>query len=321
MKYVRLGETGAKVSRICLGCGNFGTEKWMIESDQAKPIIRRALDLGINFFDTGNSYGIGRSEEIIGEILKDVREDVLIGTKVFFPMGDGPNEQGLSRVHILQQIEGSLKRLQTDYVDLYQIHRWDYETPIEETLRTLDNLIQQNKVRYIGASSMWAWQFAKALWTSERLGMERLNTMQIRYNLCYREEEREMINLCLDQKIGVIHWSPLARGFLTGKYKRNQVSDSLRYQYDGLIKERLFRPEDFDVVERVVEIAEEKGVKPVQIALAWMFHKKHVTAPIIGTTRVEHVEEAVEALEIKMSTNDMKQLEEPYKPHQIMGHS
>ncbi|MFQ5821552.1 MAG: aldo/keto reductase [Candidatus Heimdallarchaeota archaeon] len=322
MQYVRLGSTGVKVSRICLGCMSFGNaSKWMLEINQSRPIIKRALDLGINFFDTANIYSRGRSEEITGEVLKGYREDVILATKVYFPMGDGPNEQGLSRVHILSQIDGSLKRLQTDYVDLYQTHRWDYETPIEETLRTLDNLVHQGKVRYIGASSMWAWQFAKALWTSDRLNLERFESMQNHYNLCYREEEREMNALCQDQGIALIPWSPLARGFLTGKYKRDVSPDSLRYQHDEYMKKRFFRPEDYKVVNRVEELAAEKEVKPAQIALAWMFHKKHITAPILGATRVEHVEEAEEALSIKLSSTDMERLEEPYKPHPILGHS
>ncbi|MFQ6126561.1 MAG: aldo/keto reductase [Candidatus Heimdallarchaeota archaeon] len=321
MQYVKFGTTGIKVSRICLGCWSFGTCKWMLEIDQAHLIIQRALDLGINFFDTANSYSQGRSEEIVGEVLKAYREDVILATKVFFPMGEGPNEGGLSRTHIMHQIEGSLKRLQMDYVDLYQIHRWDYDTPIEETLRTLDALVRQGKVRYIGASSMWAWQFTKALWTSDRLDLERFESMQNHYNLCYREEEREMIPLCQDQGIALIPWSPLARGFLTGKYKRDVEPDSLRYRHEEYLRERFFRPEDFDVVERVEELATEKGVKPAQIALAWLFHKEYITAPILGATRVEHVEEAVETLGLKLSSTDMERLEEPYKPHPILGHS
>jgi len=320
MQYVRFGTTGIKVSRICLGCWSFGTKEWMSEMEGAKNIMERAIDLGINFFDTANVYSMGRSEEIVGELLKGYRDDVILATKVYLSMGDSPNEQGLSRVHILQQIEGSLKRLQTDYVDLYQTHRWDYNTPIEETLRTFDDLIQQGKVRYIGASSMWAWQFAKALWTSEKLGIARFVSMQNFYNLCYREEEREMIPLCQDQGIALIPWSPLARGFLTGKYKRDKEPDSLRYQHERNLRERFFKPEDFDVVERVEEVAIEKGVKPAQIAIAWLFQKQHIIAPIIGFSRVEHVEEAVEALDIKLNASDIERLEEPYKPHNDMGH-
>jgi len=319
MQYVRFGTTGIKVSRICLGCWSFGTSEWMSEMEGAKNIMERAIDLGINFFDTANFYSMGRSEKIVGEILKDYRDGVILATKVYFPMGDGPNEQGLSRVHILHQIEGSLNRLQTDYVDLYQTHRWDYNTPIEETLRTFDDLIHQGKIRYSGASSMWAWQFAKALWTSEQLGIARFVSMQNFYNLCYREEEREMIPLCQDQGIALIPWSPLARGFLTGKYKRDKEPESLRYQHERYLRERFFKPEDFDVVELVEEVAREKGVNPAQIALAWLFQKQHITAPIIGFSRVEHVEEAVEALEIKLRTSDIERLEEPYIPHKVIG--
>jgi len=291
----------------------------MSEFEGAKKIVKRSLDLGINFFDTANTYSHGKSEEIVGDLLKDYRDDVIIATKVYFPMGDGPNERGLSRVHMLKQIEDSLKRLQTDYVDLYQTHRWDYDTPIEETLRTLDNLVNQGKVRYIGASSMWAWQFAKALWTSKRLGVVRFESMQNFYNLCYREEEREMIPLCQDQGIALIPWAPIARGFLTGKYKRDVKPDSLRYKHGAYLKEQFFRPEDFDVVERVEEVAKEKGTTPAKIALAWLFHKTHITAPIIGFSRIEHVDDAVEALEIKISPKDTEYLEAPYKPHEVMS--
>jgi aryl-alcohol dehydrogenase (NADP+) len=292
----------------------------MIEIDKARPIMKRALDLGINFFDTANVYSRGRSEEITGELLKDYRDDVVIATKVYNEMGDKPNDKGLSRLHIMTQIEGSLKRLQTDHVDLYQNHRWDYETPIEETLKTFDNLVHQGKVRYIGASSMWAWQFAKALHTSDRLGLERFVSMQNHYNLCYREEEREMIPLCREEGIGLIPWSPLARGFLAGKYKRQKPPDSTRYKSDEFFAPRYFKPEDYDVVERVEEIAKEKGVSMAQIALSWVFHKD-VTAPIIGATKVEHVEEAVAALELSLSSDDMTRLEEPYKPHWTIGHT
>ncbi len=320
MEYVNLGRAGIKVSRICLGCMSFGNSaEWMLEIDEVRPIIRKALDLGINFFDTANVYSRGRSEEIVGELLKDYREDVVIATKVYGKMGEGPNDRGLSRLHILKQIEGSLKRLQTDYVDLYQIHRWDYETPIEETLRTLDDLVHQGKVRYIGASSMWAWQFAKALWTSDRLGLERFVSMQNHYNLCYREEEREMIPLCKEEGIAIIPWSPLARGFLTGKYKRDKEPEGARYRSDRWLKERFFHPEDWDVLDALLEVAAEKGVPPAEVALAWLF-EKGVTAPIVGVTKVEHVEQAVESLEVRLTSEDLKRLEEPYKPHPVMGH-
>jgi len=298
---------------------SFGnSEEWMIEIDKAKPIVKRALDLGLNFFDTANVYSTGRSEEIVGELLKDHREDVVLATKVRLSTGEGPNKEGLSRYHIMDQVKKSLKRLQTDRIDLYQIHRWDYSTPIQETLVTLNDLVRQGMVNYIGASSMFAWQFTKALYTSDRLGIARFVSLQNHYNLCYREEEREMIPLCKDQKIALLPWSPLARGFLTGRYKRGKAADSPRYRTDKYFAERFFQPEDFDVVERVEEVAKEKGVTPSQIALAWLLHKG-VCAPIIGATRVDHVEEAVSSLDVKLSADDMKRLEEKYRPHRIIG--
>jgi len=321
MEYVRLGRTGMKVSRICLGCWSYGNQRdWMLEIDRAMPILEKAFDMGINFFDTANSYSRGRSEEILGEVFEDRRSDVILATKVYGKMGEGPNDRGLSRLHMMRQIEGSLRHLRTDYVDLYQIHRWDYQTPIDETLSTLDDLVHQGKVRYIGASSMWAWQFAKALWASDKLGLVRFESMQNHYNLCYREEEREMIPLCRDQQISLIPYSPLARGFLTGKYKQGETPESIRYKSDPLLRERFFRPEDFDSVERVERIAHEKDVTQAQIALAWHFHKG-VTAPIIGATKIEHVEDAVASIDVLLTTDDMKYLEEPYRPRRILGHT
>ena len=300
---------------------SFGnSEEWMVEIDKARPIIKRAVDLGVNFFDTANLYSNGRSEEIVGELLKGHRDDVVIATKVRFKVGEGPNKEGLSRYHILQQVRKSLKRLQTDRIDLYQIHRWDYSTPIEETLLALNDLVRQGTVGYIGASSMWAWQFAKALFTSDDLGIVRFVSMQNHYNLCYREEEREMIPLCKDQGIGLIPWSPLARGFLTGRYKRGRTPSTSRYKTDKYFAERFFRPEDFDVVERAEEIAKEKGVTAAQIALAWLLHKG-VNAPIIGATKVEHIDEAVGSVDIQLSDVEMAKLEEPYQIHRILGHS
>ena len=321
MQYTRLGSTGLQVSRICLGTMSFGnSEEWMVEIDKARPIIKRAVDLGVNFFDTANLYSNGRSEEIVGELLKGHRDDVVIATKVRLKVGEGPNKEGLSRHHILQQVRKSLKRLQTDRIDLYQIHRWDYATTIDETLLALNDLARQGTVGYIGASSMWAWQFAKALFTSDHFGLARFVSMQNHYNLCYREEEREMIPLCRDQGIGLIPWSPLARGFLTGRYKRGKAPSTSRYKTDKYFAERFFRPEDFDVVERVEEIAKEKGVTAAQIALAWLLHKG-VNAPIIGATKVEHIDEAVGSVDIQLSDVDMAKLEEPYKIHRILGHS
>ncbi len=321
MEYVRLGSTGVKVSRICLGTMSFGnSEEWMVEIDKARPIVKRALELGINFFDTANVYSQGRSEEIVGQLLKDHRDNVIIATKVRLKTGEGPNDQGLSRHHILAQVRKSLRRLQTDRIDLYQIHRWDYETPLEETLLALDQLVLQGIVEYIGASSMFAWQFAQALHKSDLLHLARFVSMQNHYNLCYREEEREMIPLCKDQGIALLPWSPLARGFLTGGYRRGKTADTTRYRTDKYFAERFFHPEDFDVLERVEEVAREKGVTPSQIALAWLFHKG-VTAPIIGATRVEHITEAAESVQVQLSGDDMKRLEDPYKPHPILGHS
>jgi len=320
MEYVSLGKCGLKVSRICLGCWSFGNSaEWMLEVDSARPIIERAIDLGVTFFDTANSYSRGRSEEILGAVIKERRNDLVIATKVWFPMSEKPNDRGLSRRHIMQQMEGSLKRLGVDHVDLYQIHRWDYETPIDETLQALDNLVRVGKTRYIGASSMYAWQFSKALWTSDRLGLNRFISMQNHYNLCYREEEREMIPLCQDQGIGLIPWSPIARGFLTGKYMRGKNPDSVRYRSEHFLAERFFKPEDFDVLEEVVRVAKEKGVTPSQIALAWLLHKG-VVAPIVGATKVQHIEEAVEALNVRLKEDDIHRLEAPYKPHSVMGH-
>ena len=321
MKYVRLGRTGMKVSRICLGCWSYGNHAdWALEIDRARPILEKAFDLGINFFDTANVYSSGRSEEILGEVLEDRRSDLILATKVHNKMGEGPNDRGLSRRHIMQQIEGSLRRLRTDHVDLYQIHRWDYDTPIDETLSTLDDLVHQGKVRYIGASSIWAWQFAKALWTSDKLGLVRFESMQNHYNLCYREEERETIPFCRDQQIAIIPWSPLARGFLTGKYKRGETPKSVRYKSDSGVRERFFRAVDFDIAERVEHIAREKDVTPAQIALAWHFHKG-VTAPIVGATKVEHIEDAVASLDVRLTKDDVKRLEEPYRPRRIIGHT
>ena len=290
----------------------------MVEIDKARPIVKRALELGVNFFDTANVYSNGRSEEIVGELLKDHWDDVVIATKVRLKVGEGPNREGLSRYHIMGQVKKSLKRLQTDRIDLYQTHRWDYSTPIEETLLTLNDLIRQGSVNYIGTSSMFAWQFAKALAASDLLGIARFVSMQNYYNLCYREEEREMIPFCKEQGIALIPWSPLARGFLTGRYKRGGKADTPRFRSDKYFAERFFKPEDFDVLDRVEEIAKEKGVSVSQIALAWLLHKG-VSAPIIGATKVEHLEDAVSSLDVKLSSDDMKRLEELYKPHRIIG--
>jgi aryl-alcohol dehydrogenase-like predicted oxidoreductase len=300
---------------------SFGNDAaWKLETDGAKKIVERAIDLGINFFDTANVYSNGRSEEITGELVRDRRDDVVVATKVYFPTAEAPNMGGLSRRHIMHQIRASLKRLGMDHVDLYQIHRWDYETPIEETMRALSDLVRDGLSHYIGASSMFAWQLLKALYTSDRLGLERFVSMQNHYNLLYREEEREMIPLCKEEGVAVNPWSPLARGFLAGKYKRGEQAKSPRYQGDKYLSERYFRPEDYDIADTVEALAKEKGVTPAQVALAWLLHK-NVTSPVIGATKVEHVEEAVVALEVKLDQSEIQRLEAPYKPHFVMGHS
>lgn len=324
MEYVNLGSAGVKVSRICLGCMSFGNDNgWKLELAEARPLVQKAVDLGINFFDTANVYSVGRSEEITGECLKGYRDDVVLATKVWGTMGKGPNDSGLSRLHIMRQVKASLRRLQTDHIDLYQIHRWDSTTPIEETLTTLNDIVRQGMARYIGASNTYAWQLMKALHTSEKLGLEKFVSIQNHYNLAYREEEREMIPLCKETGVAVIPWSPLGRGFLTGKYKRGETPKTVRYENErmygrNLLADRYFRPEDFDIVETVVAMAREKGVSPSQIAIAWLL-RKGVTAPIIGATKAQHIEEAVEALGVKLDSDDIKRLEEPYKPHPVIG--
>ena len=317
MKYESIGRTNTKISKINLGCMSFGSKlDWMIELDDAKPIIDCALDLGITFFDTANAYSNGRSEEILGNLLKDCRNDVIIGTKVRYPMGNNPNDVGLSQEQINKQIDKSLERLQIKFVDLYQIHRWDYETPIKETLIALDQLVKDKKVGHIGGSNMWTWQLAKSLWICNDLDLERFETIQTHYNLCYREEEREMIPFCEDQNISILSYNPVAKGFLSGKYNRNTKNESIRFKTDPGLAAKFFKPEDFDVLDMVIQIANEKDVKPAQIAIAWLLTKT-ITSPIIGVTKKSHVEEAVDALDIKLTNDDIKRLEELYQVHSI----
>lgn len=327
MEYVRLGSTGMKVSRICLGCMSYGGPnerwQWALDEEASRPFIKQALELGINFFDTANVYSNGRSEEIVGRALRDFaasRDEVIIATKVFFAMGPGPNDGGLSRKHILSSIDASLKRLGTDYVDLYQIHRWDYNTPIEETLEALNDIVRAGKARYIGASSMYAWQFAKALYTSDLHGWTRFVSMQPHYNLIYREEEREMLPLCQDQKIAVIPWSPLARGLLTRKPSRER-NETLRAQTDAFSKTLYNREDDFAIAQRVSEVAEGRGLPMAQVALAWMLSKPVITAPIIGATKPHHLNDAVAALSVQLTPDEIRYLEETYQPHPVLGHS
>ena len=326
MEYTRLGSTGMKVSRICLGCMGFGdatrwVHKWVLNEENSRPIIQRALALGINFFDTANVYSIGASEEILGRALKDFarRDEVVIATKVHGRMSEAPNGAGLSRKAIMGEIDASLRRLRTEYVDLYQIHRWDYETPIEETMEALNDVVRAGKARYIGASAMWAWQFQKALHVAEQHGWTRLISMQDHLNLIYREEEREMLPLCRDQNIGVIPYSPLASGRLT----RDWSSEStLRSETDQIAKSKYDSTSETDqrVVERVAELAGKHGVPRTHIAIAWLLQKPQVAAPIIGATKISHLEEAVGALAVKLAPEEMTYLEEPYVPHRIVGH-
>ncbi|MCE7736918.1 MAG: aldo/keto reductase [Candidatus Heimdallarchaeota archaeon] len=322
MKYTNLGKTGITVSKLCLGMMSFGNEQsWMLEIDEAKPIVDRALDAGINFYDTANVYSRGRCEEITGDLLADHRDDVVIASKVRFAMGEGENDSGLNRYHMAREIDASLKRLQMDFVDLYQIHRWDYNTDIEYVMRTLNKIIDDGKTLHIGASSMYAWELAKAQFTSEKLGLEGFSTMQNHYNAMYREEEREVIPFCIDQGMGIIPWSPLARGFLSGKYKRNEESNATRYTSDPYLKARYFKDNDFDVVETIIAIANEENLTPSQIALSWVMHRPGITSPIIGVSKIEHLEEAIQAVEINLNKDYINRIDESYSCRPVSGHS
>ncbi|PYP83334.1 MAG: aldo/keto reductase [Candidatus Angelobacter sp. Gp1-AA117] len=322
MQYVNLGSTGLKVSRICLGAMTYGSRKWrewVLEEEEGRPFIKRALELGINFFDTADMYSVGRSEEILGRALKDFgppREKAVIATKVFFPMGNDPNQKGLSRKHIMHAIDASLRRLGTDYVDLYQIHRFDYETPMEETLEALSDVVRAGKALYIGASSMYAWQFAQMLQVSERRDFARFVTMQNHYNLIYREEEREMIPLCRAQGIGVIPWSPLARGLLAGSRRagteRSKADDYAHKLYTAAADEQ--------VIDCVQQVASQRGIPAAQVALAWLLHKPGVTAPIIGASKPHHLDDASAAVDVTLSPEEIATLEAPYVPHPVLGH-
>jgi 1-deoxyxylulose-5-phosphate synthase len=329
MDYVNLGSTGLKVSRLCLGCMSYGTPAWrgwVLSEEQARPFFERALEAGINFFDTADMYSRGESEKVTGRALGELarRDEIVLATKVFFPMGDAPNAGGLSRKHILAAIDASLQRLGTDYVDLYQIHRWDPTTPIEETLEALDDVVRAGKARYIGASSMFAWQLARALYTADLGGWTRFVTMQNHYNLVYREEEREMIPLCAEEGLGVIPWSPLARGFLTGNRKRGDAEGkdaaTSRAANDDYAHKLYYRDDDFAIVDRVVELAGRRGVTPAQIALAWLLRQSAVTAPIVGATKLDHLEQALAALDVTLDDDEAASLEELYQPHPVLGH-
>ena len=326
MEYIRFGSTGLKVSRICLGCMSYGQpaedNQWALDEQHSRPYIQRALEAGINFFDTADVYSDGMSETVTGRALHDFarRDELVIATKVRFPMGPGPNDQGLSRKHIMSAIDASLKRLGTDYVDLYQIHRWDYETPIEETMEALHDVVRAGKARYIGASAMFAWQFTKALFTADLHGWTRFVAMQPHYNLIYREDEREMLPLCRDQKIALIPFSPLARGRLARKPSREQ-DETLRAQTDDLAQTRYSQEDNFVIEERVSELAKAHGLPMAQVALAWMLSKTGITAPIIGATKPHHLEDAIAALSVQLSPEEISQLEDAYRPHPVIGYS
>jgi 1-deoxyxylulose-5-phosphate synthase len=325
MNYVNLGGTGLKVSRLCLGCMTYGSSKWrdwVLDEEESRPFIKHALEAGINFFDTANMYSDGVSEEVLGRALHDFanRDEVVLATKVFNPMRKEPNGRGLSRKAIMTEIDHSLKRLGTDYVDLYQIHRWDYSTPIDETIEALHDVVKSGKARYVGASSMFAWQFAQSLYAADLHSWTRFVSMQNHYNLIYREEEREMIPLCIDQGVGLIPWSPLARGFLAGN-RDKQGGQTTRAKTDDFAKQLYYRDDDFAVAERVGEIAKKRCVPNVQIALAWLLAKPGITAPIVGASKPHHLDDAIAALSVKLTGEETNQLEEPYKPHRILGHS
>jgi aryl-alcohol dehydrogenase-like predicted oxidoreductase len=330
MDYVNLGTTGTKVSRLCLGMMTYGTSEWrewVLNEEASKPLIRQAVEAGINFFDTADMYSLGVSEEVTGRALKEFsgsRDNVVIATKVFNAMSDAPNDRGLSRKHIMASIDKSLKRLGVDYVDLYQIHRFDSQTPIEETVEALNDVVRAGKALYLGASSMYAWQFLKMIQTQREHGFARFVTMQNHYNLVYREEEREMIPLCLSEGIGLIPWSPLARGFLAGNRKANEdkkQSETTRARTDEYAHSLYYRASDFTVVDRLTEIAQARGVKNAQVALAWILSRPGMTAPIIGASKAYQLDDALAAMNIQLTQEEIAKLEEAYEPHPVLGHS
>jgi len=326
MDYTTLGKTGLKVSRLCLGCMSYGSSEWrdwVLDEEESRPFFKQALDAGINFFDTADMYSNGASEEVTGRALKKLgirREEIVIATKVYNPTGESPNERGTSKKHVRHAIDASLRRLGLDYVDLYQIHRFDATTPMEETLEALTDVINQGKALYIGASSMYAWEFARLLYLADRHGYARFVSMQNHYNLVYREEEREMNPLCREEGIGLIPWSPLARGFLAGNRRPTDRGETTRAKSDEFAHRLYYQESDFQVVDRVAQIAKKRAVNNVQVALAWILQQPGLTAPIIGATKANHLDDAVKALELKLEPEELKALEEPYRPHPILGH-
>lgn len=327
MQYVRLGRTGLKVSRLCLGMMTYGSKQWrpwVLDQDQARPFFRRALDAGINYFDTADSYSFGGSEQVLGSLIRDAgiqRDNLVIATKVYMPISDDVNDRGLSRKHILSSVDRSLQHLQMDYVDLYQIHRWDYETPIEETLEALHDVIRAGKARYIGASSMFAWQFTKAQYTAKLHGWSPFVSMQNHYNLIYREEEREMIPCCIDLGVALVPWSPMARGFFAGSRRKGDWGESLRARTDAVAQGLYYREQDFAIAERVQQVARSRGVTGSQIALAWVLAKDYITAPIIGASRLEHLDQAIAALDLQLAPEEVSQLEQDYQMRPVLGHT
>ena len=326
MEYVRLGKTGLKVSRLCLGCMTYGSKSWrpwILEEEESRPFFKAAIEGGINFFDTANVYSIGQSEVVTGKLLKEFasRDEVVIATKIHMPMGTGPNDKGLSRKHIMSSIDASLKRLGVDYVDLFQIHRFDYDTPIEETLEALHDVVKAGKARYIGASSMYAWQFAKMLATSEKHGWTKFVSMQPQYNLVYREEEREMLPLCQAEGIGVIPWSPLARGFLAGGRAKVGEGNTERARTDEFAPRLYYRDADHAVVDAVEAIAGARGLSNMQVALAWVLRNPAITAPIIGASKLHHLTDALAALDVALGGGEVAALEAPYKPKPVLDHA
>jgi aryl-alcohol dehydrogenase (NADP+) len=325
MDYLRLGSTGLKVSRICLGTMTYGSSRWrpwVLDESESLPFFKRAIEHGITFFDTADMYSSGKSEEVVGHALKQctVRDQVVIATKAFYPTGEGPNDRGLSRRHLMDAIDGSLRRLGTEYVDLYQIHRFDPETTIEETLEALHDIVKAGKARYIGASSMDAWQFARMLYVADARGWTRFVSMQNHYNLVYREEEREMMPLCREEGVGVIPWSPLARGLLAGNRRRDDRGETIRAQSDDYAHRLYGADSDFAIADRVADLAKRRGVKPAQIALAWLLAQRGVTAPIVGASKLCHLDDAVQAMEIRLDAGEITFLEEQYQPHPVLGH-
>jgi 1-deoxyxylulose-5-phosphate synthase len=327
MQYVNFGRTGLQVSRLCLGMMTYGSKSWrpwILEKDEARPFLKRVLDAGVNFLDTADVYSMGASEQVLGELIRDLganRENLVIASKVYQPMSDDVNDRGLSRKHILTSIDRSLQRLQVEYLDVYQIHRWDYQTPIEETMEALHDVVRAGKVRYIGASSMFAWQLTKAQYTARLHGWTQFASMQDHYNLIYREEEREMIPCCVDQGMAIVPWSPMARGFFSGDRRQGDRGGTPRARADAYAQSMYYRDEDFLVADRVQEVARRRGLSGSQVALAWVLSKPFITAPIIGASRLEHLDEALAALEVQLEPDEIQALEQPYQPHPILGHS